>query len=135
MSQEQKLEAFIDAIGLRYFRGHELTYYWSSIRSGVKNSIPPEALWPNIIKPLVIADKLRELSGGPITITSSYRSPAYNAALAGAASGSFHKLFKALDLVPHGITPSSLHDLALQLRGTKLSIPKTNQSFIWHGGI
>lgn len=43
--------------------------------------------------------------------------------------------FKALDLVPRRISPSSLHDLAIQLRGTRLSFPRSSETFVWHGGI
>lgn len=135
MTQEQKLEQFIDAIGLRYFKGSEFTYYWSAVRNGVKNSIPPENLWPNIVKTLVVADKLREITGSPLRVTSSYRSPAYNAAIPGAASGSVHMSFKALDLIPSKCDPEDLFKAALKLRGTKIQMPNGKSSFTFRGGI
>ena len=134
-SQYSKLEAFIDSIGLRYFKGSELTYYWDAVHSGVKNHIPDESLWPNIVTTLIVVDKLRELSLSPLRITSSYRSPAYNKVLAGAASGSYHMQFRALDLIPTSTSPHHLHEVALRLRGTTLHYPNSNITFVWHGGI
>lgn len=135
MTQYDKLESFIDAIGLRFFKGSELTCYWSAVRNGVKNSIPPESLWPNIVKTLVVADKLREITGSPLRITSSYRSPEYNAQIAGAASGSVHMSFKALDLIPSRVDPDELWRAAIKLRGTKIAMPDGKRSFVWRGGI
>jgi uncharacterized protein YcbK (DUF882 family) len=91
-----KLEAFIDSLGLKHFKGRELTEYWSRVRNGVQNSAPPEELWPNIVPTLRALDWIREKLGRPITITSSYRSPAYNRAVGG-EKASYHMQFKAID--------------------------------------
>lgn len=133
-AQYKKLEAFIDSLGLKYFKGSEFTYYWDAVRNGVKNHIPDESLWPNIVKTLIVADRLRALTGSPLRVTSSYRSPEYNAQLPGAAGGSFHKQFMALDLIPSRVDADTLWHAAKQLRGQALSLPN-GKSFVWHGGI
>lgn len=134
-TQTTKLEAFIDQIGLKHFKGHELSYYWDAVRGGVKNHIPDEKLWSNIVKTLIVADRLREITGSPLRITSSYRSPEYNAQIAGAASGSWHMKFNALDLIPAQCSPDELWHAAVKLRDSKIAIPHTDESFIWSGGI
>jgi len=108
--------------------------YATRIRDGVKNSLPHESLWPNIVPTLVVADELRELVGVPLTITSAYRSPAYNAAVGGEAN-SFHMRFMALDLIPAGISPRSLAAAAKKLRGRTFKVPNTNAHFTFRGGI
>jgi len=133
-SQYAKLEKFIDSLGLHYFKGSEFTYYWDVVKNGVKNHIPDESLWPNIVKTLIVADRLRAITGSPLRITSSYRSPAYNAECPGASSGSFHKQFMALDLVPAKVSAEFLWSAARQLRGHTFTYPD-GKTFVWHGGV
>jgi len=119
-------------MGLRYFRGKELTWLWSRTRKGVSNSCPPEALWPNCIQPLVVLDEIRHRLGETIRITSAYRSPAYNEAVGGERM-SYHKIFMALDATsPAGA--AKLHAVAREVRGTRLRLPGGG-SFVWRGGI
>jgi hypothetical protein len=90
MTKTQELELFIDNLGFPNFRGdHDFTPYWSRQRKGVKNSIPPESLWLNIVPALAIVQRLRTELGDAIELLSTYRSPAYNKAIAGAGA-SFH---------------------------------------------
>ena len=42
--EELEMEAFIDALGLRHFRGRELTPYWSRVNSNGRNACPPRHL-------------------------------------------------------------------------------------------
>ena len=130
------LEQFIDRFKFKHFSGKEITDYSKRIKKGVKNKIPPESLWNNIIKTLVVAEWLREKLECSLTITSAYRSPAYNATVGG-EPGSYHMKFMALDLIPgNGVTPKQLASAAKKLRGVfELKIPGTNDSFIWKGGI
>ena len=134
MSTTLDLAQFINRLGLRHFRGQEITDYATRKRGKVTNSLPHESLWPNIVQTLVIADELREITGSPITITSAYRSPAYNAAVGG-ESNSYHMRFNALDLIPLKVTPRALAAAAKKLRGRKFQIPGTNDSFVFRGGI
>ena len=133
MTKDQELEAFIDRLGLRHFKGREFTPYWSRTLDGVRNARPHESLWPNIVPTLIVADEAREQLGQPITISSSYRRPAYNAAVGG-EENSFHMRFMALDLQsPAG--PKALHAVFKRLRGTRFKLPGNAGSFIFRGGI
>ena len=62
-------------------------------------SLPPRALWPNVIPTLrFIRDQIVPALG-PVTAVSGYREPQLNAC-AGGATHSAHALYFALDLVP-----------------------------------
>lgn len=132
--KEQDLAFFIDDLGLRHFKGAEIAAYGRRERDGVRNSVPAQSLWPNIIHTLVVADEIRERLGSPLTVTSAYRSPAYNAAVGG-ERGSYHMRFMALDLAPAVAKVSAVAALARALRGKKFKVPGTNDTFIWRGGI
>jgi peptidase M15-like protein len=112
MTKAQQLEEFIDRLGLRHFKGNEFTPYWSSTRKGVKNSIPHESLWPNIMPTLIVLDEFRERLGVTINFNSTYRSPAYNAAVGGEPA-SFHMQCRAIDFRGDSGTPQ---EWAKQLR-------------------
>ncbi len=82
-------KAFIDSLGLRYFKADEL------------QREPPRELWQNGVGVLAVADAAREALGFPLRITSGYRDPVYNASRAvGGSVRSRHQLFEALDLQP-----------------------------------
>jgi hypothetical protein len=133
-TKAQELAAFIDRLQLRHFKGAEITAYATRKRGRVSNALPHESLWPNIVPTLIVADELREMLDVPLTITSAYRSPAYNAAVGGEPN-SFHMRFMALDLIPQGATPRALAAAAKRLRGRTFKIPGTNDSFVFRGGI
>lgn len=95
---------WFDSRNFRHFSAGEFTSYFGAVRKGVKNSVPPKALWKNIEPALRIVDDLREVLGRPCTILSSYRSPAYNRAVGG-VSASQHMEFRALDIAFDGIPP------------------------------
>lgn len=100
----------------RNFSAGEFTSYFELTRRGVKNSYPPKRMWEKIVPSLRIVDDLRDHFGKPCVILSSYRSPAYNGAINGAASRSFHMQFCALDIAVAGVTPRQVRDLLLQWR-------------------
>jgi hypothetical protein len=63
------------------------------------NTDPPAALWPNIIPTaLVLAELKARLGGASMTLTSVYRSKAYNQSIGGVAN-SQHMRFSATDFV------------------------------------
>lgn len=134
MTQAQLLEQFIDRLGLRYFKGKELTPYWSRNRGGVKNSVPAQNLWHRIPLTLYVLDELRHRLGYGVTITSSYRSPAYNAAVGGEPN-SFHMRFMAIDLQGAQGSPEEWHEMAKSLRGEKFNTGENGQKFVFRGGI
>ncbi len=81
---------------------------------GVGNAPPPEALWPAILPTLRLVVALRERFG-PTTITSGYRSPAYNA-IVGGELNSWHSKHVAIDCAPRNGTPA---EWAAFLRGLR----------------
>ena len=100
----------------KHFDADEFLSYFNVMRRGARNSAPPKAKWKNIVATLRIVDSLRSELGRPIVITSSYRSPAYNAAISGAAKKSQHMEFNALDIVVSGYSPKQVFDLLLAKR-------------------
>jgi hypothetical protein len=123
-SLSAELEAYIDGLGLQYFRGREFTPYWSRTCGNTRNSPPPSNLWQNIAPTLAVLNKLRGEIGAAIIITSSYRDPDYNACIRGDPN-SQHKKFTAIDFVARRGGPSSW---AAKLRSYR------GQQFTWNGG-
>jgi len=132
MTPAQELEAFIDSLGLRHFRGKELTWLWGRTRKGVSNSCPPEGLWAACVRPLLVMDEIRERLREPVRITSAYRSPAYNRAVGGEQM-SYHMAFMALDWTCRR-GPVVSATVARELRGRRFKLPG-GRSFVWHGGV
>lgn len=71
---------------MKHFTIQELTRSDTAIRKGIDNTAPKEAQ-ENLTR-LVdnVLDPLREAWGGPITVTSGYRSAALNKAVGGSAT-------------------------------------------------
>lgn len=134
MTSREQLIAFIDRLGLKFFKGTEIADYANRVRDGVRNKLPPESLWPNIVPTLIVADALRAAVGVPLTITSAYRAPAYNAAVGG-ETNSYHMRFMALDVAPFSIGAKRLAAAARKLRGKKFVVPDSRESFVWRGGV
>jgi hypothetical protein len=112
---EPNFEEVVAGWGLRYFTAAELlTKGGAHARNGL-NTDPPRRLWGNIREAALAADEARHRLGSGITITSAYRSPAYNKAIGGAA-GSLHMQFRALDLVPVRVTPVQLRNVLRKMR-------------------
>lgn len=128
----KEFELFVDSFKFKHFKGKEFTPYWDRVRNGVKNRIPDESLWHNIVNTIIVADALREKLGFTFKITSSYRTPAYNAAIGG-EKNSYHMRFMALDLSVSN--PSLLAKTARLSRGRLFFVPETNDSFIFNGGV
>jgi uncharacterized protein YcbK (DUF882 family) len=112
------MNTFIDWFAAQRFRNFgagEFTGYFARERKGVKNSLPSQLLWKNIVPALRIVDELRDSFGKSCTILSSYRSPDYNKAVGGASS-SQHLEFTALDIAFDGISPQRVYDRLLEWR-------------------
>jgi hypothetical protein len=69
----------------------------TAARLGIDNS-PPNNVFLNLTETARRMEKVRELLGVPIRITSGYRCPALNKAIGGAAE-SFHMLGLAVDFI------------------------------------
>lgn len=99
---------FLQRHGVTHFRAYECCDVGRIKMVGTEPVIlyaPPRELWDNIIPTLGVQEWLRaETGGGPVDVSSGYRSPAYNAAIGG-ASLSTHKEFNAMDSLPRGWSP------------------------------
>lgn len=89
----------------RNFKARELTWYFSKVRNGVKNTYPPRSMWHNIVPTLRVLDDLRDHYGKAVNISSTYRSLAYNRTI-GSPDGSLHRKFNAVDFSVSGKTPA-----------------------------
>lgn len=134
ITRAQAFEQFVDRLGLRHFRGREFTPYWSRTRGGARNTIPPEALWPNIVPTLVVLDEARHRLGAPVHLLSTYRAPAYNAAVGGEPA-SFHMAFRAIDFACDVGTPATWAALLRAMRGHPFALPGHAGTFEFRGGI
>jgi len=92
--------------GIRYFSAREVLFRGGSDARLQLNTDPPRELWPKIIPTLQVLDRLRAELGCAITLTSIYRSPAYNARIGGARA-SYHTQFVACDFQASKGTPAS----------------------------
>ena len=113
----ESFQQYFDRQGFKYFKARELTWYFSRVRNGVRNSEPPREIWHSIIPTFRILDKLREKIGRPIIISSTYRSPAYNRTV-GSTNASQHVRFTAVDFSSPGATPAHLHSELLAMRNS-----------------
>lgn len=87
---------FLTGLRLRHFAPSEITSYANRTRGGVRNSLPPEELWENLVPTLWLVDQLRHAINSPITLISIYRDHDYNAAVGGAPQ-SLHMKNNAID--------------------------------------
>lgn len=88
----------------RHFKADELWWYFHKVRNGVRNSVPPGALWINIVPALRILDDLRDHFDKPVTINSTFRALPYNRAI-GSPDGSQHPKFQAIDFTVKDTSP------------------------------
>jgi len=74
--------------------------------TGLPNT-PPESLHDNLADLMVTMDRIRDVLGKPVRITSAYRSPEVNAAIRG-AKNSAHLRGLAADFVCGGQDPKDI---------------------------
>lgn len=82
---------------MKYFTIGELTRSATASRLNIDNTPPPEAAAALIRLTESLLDPVRELRGGPLTVTSGYRCPALNRAVGGARN-SHHMHGMAADI-------------------------------------
>lgn len=114
LESTEGIAAFCEGLALRHFSPCELlckgeAHVTKGHRGYQLNSDPPPDLWPNIIPALTVLDRLREASGGPVTLLSAYRGKAYNAVIGG-ASKSQHMEFSAIDFQSKVWSPRQCFD-------------------------
>lgn len=81
-----------------HFIWAEVTRSQTAIARGLSNEVPEE-LRPNIHRTAALMEEVRTLMGGPIRVTSWYRSPALNTAIGGSKT-SVHPKGLAVDWQP-----------------------------------
>lgn len=113
-SRERFAEWLRDTGKARFGFDKELAGLTNRSRGGVRNELPPFELWPNILPTLRLLERVRE-QFGPTTITSGYRSPAYNKAVDGKPK-SQHMKFFAIDFFCASGTPKDWAEFLLDLR-------------------
>lgn len=89
-------------------------------------TMPPEALWPNVVPALRYIRDYVEPAIGEVEVASAYRDPAFNDCIQGAAR-SAHRGFHALDLTPRdpGVTRERLIEALCPIHsrdGSRLAI-------------
>lgn len=80
----------------KHFTLYELTRSQTAFRRGIDNTPPPEAYLSLVALCEHVLEPLRDLIGGPINVSSGYRSPVLNS-LVGGAPESQHVLGEAAD--------------------------------------
>ena len=108
-------EKFLGALRLRYFSPREITRYAESVRNGVKNELPAEDLWENLVPTLWVLDQLRHYTKRPIRLISSFRSKEYNK-IVGGTRNSTHKVNQAIDFQMDGMSPNAAFNALLRMR-------------------
>lgn len=102
-----ELDEALRAGGIEHFTAREICRL-DRQTSGVWMTPAPATLWPNAIETLRVLEWLRAGIGGkPIIISSGYRGPDYNRAVAG-EPGSLHLRFSAFDFRVPGFSPLAL---------------------------
>ena len=115
---------FIGGLNLRFFKAYEFLVKGASHNNPsssayLLNTDPPRDLWNNVADVARVIDEFRARVERPVTISSAYRSPAYNAAIGGASS-SQHMQFRALDLSVAGspVGPLQWANVLRDMRGS-----------------
>ena len=96
-STDVDLDAYPEFDGIKYFKPYEFFCKCSNANCVGKTSVHMSH------ELLVVADRMRERFGAPVTVTSGIRCPSHNAAVGG-VSGSRHLSGKAMDFVIDGET-------------------------------
>lgn len=87
---------------------------WSTHRQP-RYAIPPQHLWPNMVRTLKLIDRFIIPAVGPIEVVSGFRSPVYNQ-LARGARQSKHMEFSALDVISRsGASRNTLHNRLIRV--------------------
>lgn len=89
-----------------HFTLAELLESQTATRRGIDNTPSPTVL-ANLARLAAFLEQVRTVAGGPLTVSSGYRSPALNKAIGGAAN-SAHVLGLAADINSPGVAPKTL---------------------------
>ncbi|GAB4175547.1 MAG: hypothetical protein Fur0032_15380 [Terrimicrobiaceae bacterium] len=111
---------YVKSLGLQVVKVKAVIQPHTKVRGGVRNTLPPKAIWKNIRYTLKVVDGLASrLELPPSELVSVYRSPAYNARCAGAKSNSYHIRNNAID-VKFPCSPGKVAAMAKEMRAAGL---------------
>jgi len=95
----QSYARYLKSLRLKYVTPEQVIKAHARRKGSVWNSLPPMSMWRAMGGTLQAADRVAATLGMPIkTVTSAYRSPAYNRRCPGAKPRSWHMRNYALDL-------------------------------------
>lgn len=106
-----ELNAELLAAGVTNFRAEEFTLL-PKAKPKARHEMPPRELWPNLIAVAKLAQKIRDLYGEPLWISSGYRPAWYNKAVGGASkSQHIHAAAVDLNVLPSKRNPTRTRKL------------------------
>lgn len=112
----------------QHFTLEEMTASQEAVRQGIDNS-PPDNVFLNLVRTCKEMEKVRELLGHPITVSSGYRSPALNKAIGG-AKASHHMIGLACDFICSGF--GSPFDVCNKIRESDINYDQLIHEFgVW----
>lgn len=101
-----ELDELLDDAGVVNFTARELTLL-PKAKPAARCDMPPRELWPDLIAVAKLAQKIRELYGEPLWVSSCWRPGWYNEAVGGAkASQHLHAAAIDLNPIPSSRTPA-----------------------------
>ncbi|MCG2585523.1 D-Ala-D-Ala carboxypeptidase family metallohydrolase [Massilia sp. TS11] len=110
------------------FTLEELTFSQTATRLGIDNTPGPDVI-ENLRRIAQLLERVRVLVGGPIVVSSGYRSPALNAAVGGAQDPpSAHTLGLAADITTPRMTPKAL---AILIRDSGIEFDQVIHEGTW----
>ncbi|MBK1829563.1 DUF882 domain-containing protein [Verrucomicrobiaceae bacterium R5-34] len=120
LPQVKNYRSYLAQQELDYLSPEEIIRPHFKYRAGVCSGVPPRHLWKNMLPTAKVANEIRQRLGVRLgvslhTVSSAYRSPAYNALCRGAAKNSQHMQNRALDL-KYACAPRQAFDMACQVR-------------------
>lgn len=119
MKAIEEFDAWVETLNLRHIKPHEVRFlgnaHYSAGKAAGLNTLPPKSMRARLVPVLRAADEARERLGAGLIILSSYRSPAYNAAIGG-AKASRHMQCDALDVAVPKLPVTKLRAMLKQLR-------------------
>jgi uncharacterized protein YcbK (DUF882 family) len=126
-----ELEPTLDALdrllrerGITNFAAKELV--WLSKAKPPHHDIPPTDLWPNLVRVAKLAQRIRNVMGVPLSVSSAWRPRWYNDAVGG-SENSAHLRGAAIDLnlVSGNRTPEEIERFRVEVARFWLTDPET----------
>lgn len=112
----QSYAQFLAGLRLKYVTPYQMIKAHARKKGSLWNTLPPKSMWRSMAGTLKAADRISATLGKPIdTVTSAYRSPAYNSRCPGAKPRSWHMQNFALDL-QYKVSPNTVARVARQVR-------------------